>query len=354
MNVWIPSIFLYVLGLWPLCSHQVSDSQTKRVQPERTAGVRNPSLLRLSLAREMPPRVKKGSEQPTSPAQGKILIRCVSPLGCRITIDGELFATLEPRTSKKALLEYGEHLIETEPGSPGLGGVASLSYVINATQQRVVEVSPQSPSWHHILQALVGKTVLVHTKAGLRGFDRDKKEWVMLNPDQQITKISQVCSGFLNRFLLVEVENGTAVFLLPEGIDVSLPDGQKLDVLSRDCRKGKQILYHQTLEDASREGWTKIRTERLTSISDKNGGLVESATHSYPADYFSRASSYIQIRGDRTIGLGKIEDCPIGGTLVPVTVPEVTAYIPAHAMKVYIDNERLDDFDSDAQVMLCR
>jgi len=354
MNAWIPSIFFYTLSLWPLCSHQMSHNPTEPEHQDRRDNYRNPSLLQRSPAREMPHRVKKGSDQPVSPSQGKILLRCGSPLGCRIAIDGEPFITLNPQTSKKVLLEYGEHLIETESGSPGLGGVASLSYVINTPQQRVVEVSPQSPTWHQISQALVSKTVLTHTKAGVRGFDPGKNEWVTLNPGQNVTTIPEVCSGFLHRFLLVEIENSLVVFLLPEGIDASMLDGRKLDILPKDCKEGKQILHHEALEDASREGWLTFRTERLTSISDKNGALVDTATHSYPTDFFSRASSYIQIRGGRTIELGKVEDCPIGGTLVPIMVAEVTAYIPAASMDVYIDNEKLDDFDGGTQVMLCR
>ncbi|BFU94128.1 MAG: hypothetical protein NTNFB02_08500 [Nitrospira sp.] len=279
----------------------------------------------------------------------------MSPLGCRITIDGEPIAELNPRTSKKVVLEYGEHLIESDSGIPGLGGVAFLSYMMTSAQQRVVEIAPQAPTWQQVAQALVTKTVLAYTRTGARGFDRGKKSWVSLDSEQHVTAISDICSGFLRRFHLADVGGSEALFILPEGLEVRMPDGQKLDVAPRDCRrKGTQMLYHQSLRDASREGWLTFRTGKMTSIYHKDGALVDTQTRAYPANVFSLISSYVQLRGDQPIEIRKIEDCPAGGALVPIEVAEMTTYIPSTFVQTYVDHEHLDDFDDEARLKFCQ
>ncbi|HJT20788.1 MAG TPA: hypothetical protein VJ746_09970 [Nitrospira sp.] len=298
---------------------------------------------------------KRDAVPPPPASQGKILLRCMSPLGCRITIDGEPFGVLDPRASKKVTLEYGEHMIETDSATPGMGGVAALSYRVNAPQQRIIEVSPQPPTWEHIASGLLNNTVFAQIKSGARGLDRGKKQWVNLNHGQRITAISAVCSGFLHRFLLADVQGNGAVFILPEQIDVGMPDGQKLDVVPRDCRgKEPKTVDHQTTRDASTEGWLTFRTGGVTAIYDKHGVLVNKTTREFPPAVFSLVSSYVQIRGDQKIELGRIEDCPLGGTLVPVSVADFSIYIPSSSVQAYLDQETLDAFDSDVRVILCR
>jgi hypothetical protein len=298
---------------------------------------------------------KRDAAQPPPASHGKILLRCMSPLGCRITIDGEPFGVLDPRASKKATLEYGEHIIETDSATPGLGAVAALSYRVNAPQQRVVEVSPQAPTWEHIASGLPNNTVFARAKSGARGLDRGKKQWANLNPGQRVTAISEVCSGFLHRFLLADMQSSGAVFVLPEEIEVGMPDGQKLDVVPRDCRgKEPKTVDHKTTQEASWDGWLTFRTEGVTAIYDKHGALVNKATHEFPPALFSLVSSYVQIRGDQKIELGKMGDCPLGGALVPISIAEFGIYIPSSSVKAYIDQETLDAFDGDVRLMLCR
>jgi hypothetical protein len=298
---------------------------------------------------------KRDAAQPPPASHGKILLRCMSPLGCRITIDGEPFGVLDPQASKKALLEYGEHLIETDSAIRGLGGIAAFSYRVNAPQQRVVEVAPQAPTWEHIASGLSDSAVSVRTKSGARGFDRDKKRWTNLDPGHRVTAISEVCSGFLHRFLLAKMQSGDAVFILPEEIDAGMPDGRKLDVVPRDCRvNAPKTVDHQTAQEASREGWLTFRTDGVTPIYDRHGVLVNKTTRDFPPALFSLASSYVQIRGNQKIELRNIEDCPPGGGLVPISLAEFGMYLPSISVKAYLDQDTLDAFDGDVRLMLCR
>lgn len=345
------------MTVWSLFGHEVSGSRARAEQGLHPAASSFRASFRLprATAKENTRVVKKEAEHPGISPQGKILLRCMSPLGCRITIDGEFLAELSPRTSKKVVLEYGEHLIDSDSATPGLGGVASLSYSVTALQQRVVEVAPQAPTWQQVAQALVSKTVLGYTRPGARGFDRGKKNWTSLDSDQHVTVISDICSGFLRRFHLADVEGNGALFILPEGIEVRMPDGQKLDVAPRDCRrKGTQLLFHQSLRDASQEGWLTFRTGKMTSIHDKDGALVDKQTRAYPANVFSLVSSYVQLRGDQPIEIRKIEDCPAGGALLPIAVAEIATYIPSTFVQAYVDHERLDDFDDEARLKFCQ
>ncbi|MDF0643167.1 MAG: hypothetical protein P0111_04000 [Nitrospira sp.] len=256
--------------------------------------------------------------------------------------------------SKKVVLDYGEHLIESDSGIPGLGGVATLPYHVNTLQQRVVELSPRAPTWQQVAQALATKTVLGFTRPGARGFDRGRKIWTSLDSDQPVTVISEICSGFLRRFHLAEAEGSGALFILPEGIEIRMPDGQKLDVAPRDCRRtGTQTLYHQHLRDASQEGWLAFRTGKMTSIYDKDGALVDKQTRAYPVSVFSLISSYVQLRSDQPIGIREIEDCPAGGALVPIEVADITTYIPSAYVQTYVDHEHLADFDDEARLKFC-
>jgi hypothetical protein len=344
MNLRHHSLYLAALALWSLAGHIM--------WIDHYAGA---TEAQLTQTKEGARPAKKETDHPPASLQGKILLRCMSPLGCRITIDGESLAELSSRASKKVVLEYGEHLIESDSGIPGLGGIASVSYNVNTPQQRMVEVVPQPPTWQQIAQALTAKAVFGYTKTGARGFDREKRNWVNLDADRHVTAISEICAGFLRRFHLAEVDGNGPLFILAEAVEVRMPDGQKLDVTRRDCRqKGSQVLYHNTLRDASREGWVTFRTGKITSIYDKDGALVDKQTRAYPANVFSLIASYVQLRGNQPIDIRPIEDCPAGGTLVPIEVTDIATHIPATFVQVYLDHESLDDFDSDVRLRLCQ
>lgn len=348
MNIRHSSLCLAALALWSLAGHILWSKHVSAEEAQLTATKEGARPAKKETDHPLP------LPSPSTSPQGKILLRCMSPLGCRITIDGEFLAELSPRSSKKVVLEYGEHLLESDSGIPGLGGIASLSYTVHAPQQRVVEVVPQPPTWQQVAQALTAKTVLGYTKTGARGFDREKSDWMSLDADRRVTAISELCSGFLRRFHLAEVDGNGPLFILAEAMEVRMPDGQKLDVAPRDCRrKGTQMLYHQTLRDASQQGWLRFRTGKMTGIYDKDGALVDKQARAYPTNVFSLIASHVQLRGNQPIDIRTIEDCPAGGALVPIEVADITTYIPATFVEAYLDHENLDDFDSETRLMFC-
>ncbi|BCA55366.1 hypothetical protein W02_25060 [Nitrospira sp. KM1] len=298
---------------------------------------------------------KNPSTQPTG--AGKLLLRCVSPLGCRVSIDGEPFATIPPNAARKAALDFGEHLIETDSDTPALGAIASHSTVVNSSQQRLYEIAPRPPTWAQVATAVEGRAVLAHTKAGARGFDRDKKEWTGIGASHEINGISDVCSGFLNRFVLADVEKVGSMFILPELLDVSSSGGKPIEIKPRDCSKQvKQNLHHHGLEQAESEGWLTVRTQSLTGMHDKNGEsvLVGQSTSAYPSDIFSLVASDVRVRGGRALRPGKLDDCPRGENLAPFFIGEVLGYLLTANVGLYVDTEKLEEFDSTVRVLWCR